>query len=47
VRAWLHHFRGVVTRYLGNYCGWRWAIDLKRINSSAAMLRSAIGAFNR
>jgi transposase-like protein len=46
LRAWMHHFRGVATRYLGNYCGWRWAIDLNRINNSAAMLRSAIGVFN-
>ena len=46
LRAWLHQFRGVATRYLGNYCGWRWAIDLQRINSPAAMLRSAIRAFN-
>lgn len=43
LRGWLHHFRGVATRYLGNYCGWRWAIDLQRINSPEAMLRSALG----
>ena len=46
LRTWMHHFRGIATRYLGNYCGWRWAIDLERINSPAAMLRSAIGVFN-
>jgi hypothetical protein len=46
LRAWMHHFRGVATRYLGNYCGWRRAIDLQRINSAAAMPRSAIGVFN-
>ena len=46
LRGWLHHFRGVATRYLGNYCGWRWAIDLQRINSAEAMLRSAVGVFN-
>ncbi len=46
LRGWLHHFRGVATRYLGNYCGWRWAIDLERINSAEAMLRSAVGVFN-
>jgi len=23
LRGWLHHFRGVATRYLANYCGWR------------------------
>ncbi len=43
LRGWLHHFRGVATRYLSNYCGWRWAIDLQRINSPEALLRSAIG----
>ena len=46
LRGWLHHFRGVATRYLGNYCGWRWAIDLQRLNSAEAMLRSAVGDFN-
>jgi len=46
LRAWLHHFRGVATRYLGNYCGWRWAIDGKRINSQEAFLRAAVGVFH-
>jgi transposase-like protein len=46
LRGWLHHFRGVATRYLANYCGWRWAIDLLRIASPEAMLRSAVGVFN-
>ena len=44
LRGWLVHFRGVATRYLDNYCGWRWAIDLQRIATPQAFLRSAIGA---
>ena len=43
LRGWLHHFRGVATRYLDNYCGWRWAIDLQRLASPQAFLRSALG----
>jgi transposase-like protein len=46
-RSWLHHFRGVATRYLANYCGWRWAIDGQRIPSPQAFLRRAVGAFDR
>ena len=46
LRGWLVHFRGVATRYLHHYCGWRWAIDLQRINSPTAMLRSAVGLLN-
>ena len=45
LRAWLHHFRGVATRYLDNYCGWRRAIDAGRINSPEAFLRAAVGVF--
>lgn len=44
LRGWLLHFRGVATRYLDNYCGWRWAIDRERIATPEAFLRSAIGA---
>lgn len=43
LRGWLHHFRGVATRYLDNYCGWRWAIDLQRIATPEGFLRSAVG----
>ena len=46
LRGWLHHFRGVATRYLHHYCGWRWAIDMQRINTSEAMLRCAVGVIN-
>ena len=45
LRAWLHHFRGVATRYLDNYCGWRRAIDAGRISSPEAFLRAAVGVF--
>lgn len=44
-RAWLHHFHGVATHYLPNYLGWRWAIDLQRIDSPEVLLKSAIGVF--
>lgn len=44
LRNWLRHFRGVATRYLENYCGWRWALDAGRIASAEALLRCAVGA---
>jgi transposase-like protein len=44
-KGWLHHFRGVATRYLDNYLGWRWAIDLERISSAERFLRAALGVF--
>jgi len=30
-RQWLAPFRGVASRYLPNYLGWRWALDMGRI----------------
>jgi len=30
-RQWLTPFRGVASRYLPNYLGWRWALDMGRI----------------
>jgi transposase-like protein len=42
LRTWLRHFCGVASRYLGNYCGWRWAIDGARINTPEAFLRIAV-----
>jgi hypothetical protein len=36
----------VATRYLPNYLGWRWALDGQRINSTDALLRTAIGVFH-
>jgi len=44
--VWLRHFRGVATRYLPNYLGWRWAIDQQRIHSSETLLKAAIGVFH-
>lgn len=43
---WLRHFRGVATRYLENYLGWRWAIDRKRVADAECFLRAALGYFN-
>jgi transposase-like protein len=43
LRGWLHRFHGVATRYLGNYLGWRWALDGNRIATPAALLRAAMG----
>ena len=46
LRDWLRPFRGVASRYLGNYLGWRWALDGQRIGTPDALLRAAIGIFN-
>jgi transposase-like protein len=45
LRGWLYHFRGVATRYLDNYCGWRRAIDAPRISTPEIWLRAAVGVF--
>jgi transposase-like protein len=45
-REWLQRFHGVATHYLSNYLGWRWAVDMNRINSSDALLRTALGIFH-
>jgi len=45
-KNWLHHFNGVATKYLENYLGWRWAIDLRRIDTAEGFLRAALGVFN-
>lgn len=42
-KNWLRHFNGVATRYLDNYLGWRWAIDMQRIATGEQMLRAALG----
>ncbi len=44
--GWLRPFRGVATRYLPNYLGWRWAIDQERIRSPETFLEAAIGVFH-
>ena len=46
LRAWLLPFRGVASRYLDNYLGWRWALDGQRIAAPDGLLRAAIGVFN-
>lgn len=45
-RQWLSRFRGVASRYLPNYLGWRWALDGERIKSAEQFLRIAIRAIN-
>jgi len=44
--AWLAPFRGIASRYLDHYFGWRWALDGQRIASPDAFLRAALGRFN-
>ena len=46
MRTWLRHFCGVASRYLGHYCGWRWAIDGERIGTPEAFLRIAVAPIN-
>lgn len=46
-KNWLRHFHGVATRYLDNYLGWQWAIDMGRIANSEQFLRAALGSFGR
>jgi transposase-like protein len=43
LRGWLQPFRGVASRYLGNYLGWRWALDGGRVNNPDTLLRAALG----
>ena len=45
-RQWLSNFRGVASRYLPNYLGWRWALDGGRIRSAEQLLRIAFGLIN-
>jgi hypothetical protein len=42
MRGWLRHFCGVASRYLENYCGWRWAIDGERIQTPEVFLCIAV-----
>ncbi|MGZ3183365.1 MAG: IS1595 family transposase [Telluria sp.] len=44
-REWIVRFHGVATRYLPSYLGWRQILDARRIRSSEALLRSAVGCF--
>jgi transposase-like protein len=45
-RQWLSRFRGVASRYLANYLGWRRALDGGRITSVEQLLRIAIKDIN-
>jgi hypothetical protein len=36
-------FRGVASPYLGNYLGWRWALDGGRVKTPDALLQAALG----
>ena len=46
-KAWLLGFRGVASRYLPNYLGWRWALDGGRVSYAEQLFCIAIGVINR
>ncbi len=46
MRAWLLPFRGIASRYLSHYFGWRWALDGQRISGADSFLRAALGRFH-
>jgi len=46
-KTWLQGFRGVASRYLPNYLGWRWALDGQRIILPEQLFRIAISVINR
>jgi len=46
-KTWLQGFRGVASRYLPNYLGWRWALDGDRVTSPEQLLSIAISVINR
>ena len=41
-RQWLAPFRGVASRYLPNYLGWRWALDMGRIATVEQLFSIAV-----
>lgn len=43
LRGWLLPFRGVASRYLEHYLGWRWALDGQRIGTAEGLLQAALG----
>jgi hypothetical protein len=45
-RQWLSRFRGVASRYLPSYLGWRRMLDAGQVTTSAHLLRIAIGFIN-
>jgi len=46
-KAWLLGFRGVASRYLPNYLGWRWALDGDRVSSPEHLFHIAIRVISR
>ena len=46
-KTWLQGFRGVASRYLPNYLGWRWALDGERVTSPEQLLGIAVSVINR
>jgi len=46
-KQWLMWFRGVASRYLSNYLGWRRVLDGNRIDTVEQLLRLAIGVIHR
>jgi transposase-like protein len=46
-KAWLLGFRGVASRYLPNYLGWRWALDCDRVSSPEHLFHIAIRVISR
>jgi len=46
LRQWLTPFRGVASRYLPNYLGWRWALDAERITTAQQLFSIAIGVIH-
>jgi len=45
-KDWLRGFRGVASRYLPNYLGWRWSLDGERVSSQEQLLQIAIRVIN-
>ena len=45
-RQWLSRFRGVASRYLPNYLGWRRALDGGRITTAEQLLRLVFGVIH-
>ena len=45
-KDWLRGFRGVASRYLANYLGWRWALDGERVSSQEQLLHISIRVIN-
>lgn len=41
-KTWLLRFRGVASRYLGNYAGWQRVLDDRRLTTPPLLLRAAV-----